>query len=108
MPVDPEFAEMMPHTVTVYGSATLDKYGKQSYAGSGTSYQCRLIWDERMTRDTQGREIVEAGRAIVFGVATVDVDDKIELPDGSTPLVVTVSNLKDEVGDHHTVVGFGT
>ena len=102
-----DFSVMMPHTVVVYGSSTLDKYGKQSYSGSGTSYQCRLIWDSRMIRDTDGREILEAGRAIVYGVATVDVNDKITLPDGRTPLVTSVSQLKDEVGDHHTVIGFG-
>lgn len=108
MPVDPEFSEMMPHTITVYGSATLNKYGQQSYSGDGTGYQCRLIWDERMIRTTDGREILEAGRAVVYGMATVDVNDKVELPDGSTPLVTSVSELKDEVGDHHTVIGFGS
>lgn len=108
MPVDPEFSEMMPHTITVYGSSTLDKYGKQSYSGSGTSYQCRLVWDQRMVRTTDNREVLEAGRAIIYGVATVDVNDKVQLPDGATPLVTSVSQLKDEVGDHHSVIGFGT
>ncbi len=107
MPVDPEFAEMMPHTVKVYSAATVNKYGQQSFSGSFVSYQCRLIWDERMVRKTDGREVVEAGRAVVYGVAVVSVDDRIELPDGSAPLVTTVGELKDEVGDHHSVIGFG-
>lgn len=108
MPVDPEFFEMMPHTVTVFASSTMDKYGKQSWAGSGTAYRCRLMWDQRMVRTTDNREILEAGRAIVYGVATVDVDDRITIPGGKSPLVTSVQQIKDEVGDHHTVIGFGT
>ena len=102
-----DFSVMMPHAVIVYGSSTLDKYGKQSHSGSGTSYQCRLIWDSRMIRTQDGREILEAGRAVVYGVATVDVNDRIALPDGRTPLITSVSQLRDESGAHHTVIGFG-
>lgn len=107
MPIARDFYVMMPHTVTVFGSSTLDKYGKQSYAATGTSYRCRVVWDQRMIRTTDGREILEAGRAIVYGVATVDVNDRITIPGGGSPLVTSVSQVKDEVGDHHTVIGFG-
>jgi hypothetical protein len=60
-----------------------------------------------MVRQVDGREILEAGRAIVYGVATVDVNDRITIPGGTSPLVTTVATIKDEVGDHHTVIGFG-
>jgi hypothetical protein len=107
MPVDLEFYEMMPHTVTVYASSTLDKYGKQAHSATGTAYRCRLVWDQRMIRSKDDREVLEAGRAIVYGVATVDVNDRVTLPSGESPLVTSVSQLKDQVGDHHTVIGFG-
>ena len=107
MPIARDFFVMMPHTVTVFASSTLDKYGKQSYSASGVAHQCRLIWDSRMVRTTDGREILEAGRAIVYGMATVDVNDRITLPDGTSPLVTSVSKLKDEFGDHHVAIGFG-
>lgn len=107
MPVDPEFKEMMLDTVTVFVSSTVDKYGKQAFAGTGVAYRCRLVFNERMIRDTDGREVVEAGRAIVFGPAVVDVNDRIGLPGNKSPLVTSVSNIKDEFGDHHTVIGFG-
>jgi hypothetical protein len=107
MAIHSDFSEMMPHTVTVFGSSTMDKYGKQSWSGSGTAYQCRVIWDQRMIRTTDNREILEAGRAIVYGVATVDVNDRITIPGGASPLVTSVAQIKDEVGDHHTVIGFG-
>lgn len=102
-----DFYVMMPHTITVFGSSTVDKYAKQAWSGSGTNYRCRLVWDQRMVRQADGREILEAGRAIVYGVATVDVNDRITLPSGTSPIVTTVATIKDEVGDHHTVIGFG-
>lgn len=107
MGISREFFEMMPHTVTVYGSSTMDKYGKQAWSGTGTEYRCRLVWDQRMVRSTDGREILEAGQAIIYGVATVDVNDRVTLPDGSSPLVTSVEQIKDEAGDHHSVIGFG-
>jgi hypothetical protein len=107
MAIARDFHVMMPHTVTVFGSSTMDKYGKQSYSGTGTPYRCRVIWDQRMIRTTDNREILEAGRAIVYGVAVVDVNDRITIPGGGSPLVTSVAQIKDEVGDHHTVIGFG-
>lgn len=107
MAIARDFYVMMPHTITVYGSSTLDKYGRQSYGATGTGYRCRLVWDSRMVRGQDGREVLEAGRAIVYGFATVDVNDKVTLPDGKSPLVTSVQQLKDEGGDHHTVIGFG-
>lgn len=107
MAIPRDFSEMMPHTITVYGASTVDKYGKQSFSGSGTAYQCRLIYENRMVRDNDGRETLEAGRAIVYGVATASVKDRVTLPDGKSPLVTSVATIKDENGDHHTVIGFG-
>ena len=107
MPIARDFYVMMPHTISVFSSSTVDKYAKQAWSGSGTNYQCRHVWDQRMIRPNDGREILEAGRAIVYGVATVDVNDRITIPGGGNPLVTSVSQVKDEVGDHHTVIGFG-
>lgn len=108
MPIDPAFSEMMSDTITVFGASTVDKYGKQSFSGTGTAYQCRLVFENRMIRDDDGREIVEAGRAIVYGVAVASVKDRVTLPGGKSPLVTSVATIKDEVGEHHTVIGFGT
>lgn len=108
MGVPPEFLPMMLETVTLKAQSSLDKYGKQSFAASGTSYRARLMFTERILRDKDGREIVEAGRAILYGAApTATTQWQITLPDGSTPRIVSVSTIKDESGDHHSVIGFG-
>lgn len=108
MGIPSEFLPMMRETVTLTAQASLDRYGKQSFAASGTSYRARLIWQERILRDKQGQEIVESGRAILYGVAASATPEwRITLPDGSTPKITMVDTIQDEFGDHHSVIGFG-
>jgi len=102
-----DFLEMMLETVVVYSQSSVNKYGKQTYSASGTSYRCRFIYDQRMVRDADGREVLESGRAICYGVVTASVRDKIKLPDDRIPLITSVSTIKDERGNHHSVIGFG-
>lgn len=109
MAIAKDFYKMMPDTITVTAASTMDKYGKQSFAATGTSYRCRLVFENRMIRDDDGREVLEAGRAIIYGAApTVTVRDRLSLPGGKMPLVTSVATIKDETeANHHTVIGFG-
>lgn len=107
MALDREFLPLMLETVTLTAQSSLDRYGKQSFAASGTSYRARLVWQERILRDKDGREIVESGRAILYGTTDADPTWRITLPDGSTPKITMVNTIQDEDGDHHSVVGFG-
>jgi hypothetical protein len=108
MAISKEFLPLMLETVTLNAQTSLDKYGKQSFSASGSSFRARLIYDERILRDKEGREIVEAGRAILYGVASSATPQwKITLPDGSTPKITSVDVIQDEDGDHHSVIGFG-
>jgi hypothetical protein len=107
MSVVKEFLPLMLDTVTIQHQNAVDKYGKPSW-GSSTSYRCRIMNTQRMIRDAEGREIVEAGRAVIYGVvASASPKDRMTLPSGATPPVVSVSTIQDEDGAHHTVVGFG-
>jgi len=106
--ISSEFLPLMLETVTLKGQSSLDRYGKQTFAASGTSYRARLVWEERILRDQQGREIVETGRAILYGAAaSATTQWQITLPDGSTPKITSVDTIQDEDGDHHSVIGFG-
>jgi hypothetical protein len=108
MGISPEFLPLMLETVTLKPNSTLDKYGKQSFAASGASYRARLVYDTRMVRDSEGREVVEAGRAILYGaVSSLSPRWQITLPNGTTPKITFVDTVQDEDGDHHSVVGFG-
>lgn len=108
MGISREFLPMMREQVVLNAQSAIDKYGKQSFATGGASFQARLIFEERILRDKDGREIVEAGRAILFGAASsVTPQWRITLPDGSQPKITSVDTIQDEGGDHHSVIGFG-
>ena len=83
MTLPKDFAEMMLQTIILSPQSAVDKYGKQTF-GTGVSYKCRLMTSQRITRDAQGREIIEAGRAIIYGVlaATPSPHDRIHCRTG--------------------------
>jgi hypothetical protein len=108
MGIPSEFLPMMRETVVLKANTTMDAYGKQSFAASGVSYNARLIFDVRMVRDADGREVVQAGKAIIYGaVASLNPSWQITLPDNTNPKITFVDTIQDEDGDHHSVVGFG-
>ena len=109
MGISREFLPMMRDQIVLNAQSSIDKYGKQSFATGGASFQARLIWSERILRDKDGREIVEAGRALVFGsvAASATPQWRLTLPDGTQPKITSLATLQDEEGNHHSVIGFG-
>lgn len=107
MGIESLFADLMPATVTVYPRSAIDQYGKRSWSASGTSYSCRIQADTGVMRDAEGREVVITGRAYLYGAPVLTTDHKIVLPDGSSPVIVSVATVEDEDGPHHTMIRFG-
>jgi hypothetical protein len=106
--MEPLLQELLTDQIVVYNMSTLDNYGKRSWSATGTTYRCRLMYDVLMTRDSAGRQVFEKGRAIVDGTPGITTDMKIVLPDGSSPVVLSIDEVSDETGAaHHTVVRFG-
>lgn len=107
MPIEAPFLEMMPSTVTVYPKTGMDAYGKMSYSGSGTAVRCRIQETGRVVKSADGREVYETGTLIFYGNPVINSDSKIVLPDGSSPLILSVTHHNDDVGAHHITVSFG-
>lgn len=108
MAVPNDFLPMMLQTASVAAQTGLDNYGKPTFSASPTAYRCRIMWQERIRRDAQGREIIETGRAVLTqAAASVVPTHRLTLPDGSTPKIVSVETIQDEDGDHHSVIAFG-
>jgi len=63
--------------------------------------------EDRLTRTAENTDAVVAGKVIIFGVADITLDDKVELPDGSEPVIVAVDQHDDEDGPHHTTISVG-
>lgn len=106
--IDSKFLEMMPDTVIFNAGSAIDKYGKRTYGGTQTSARGRVIFEVRLMKDMEGQDIVSTGRVILYGpYASLTLGDKITLPSGASPVIVSLETKKDTGGNHHTVVHFG-
>lgn len=106
MAIEPEYKELFSEYVTLFASASVDAYGKRSWGASSTA-SAHLVNDRKLTRMADGREIVETGKAYLWGTPTVDVDSRLVLMDGSEPIIIGVDVVYADDGPHHTVVRFG-
>jgi hypothetical protein len=107
MTIEAAFLEMMPSSVTIYGQSSKSAYGVQAWSASGTSVRCRIQQTGVMSHDQNGRQVIEDGRIIFYGVPTIDLSSKISLPDGTTPVLLSVVVHNDEDGTNHTTVTYG-
>lgn len=108
MAIESDYRELFSETVTLFPPATTDKYGKRSFTASASVTACaHLVSEVRLSRDQDGREVVETGRVYLYGTYTVTNDYKITLSDGSSPVIIGVDNPHDQNGSHHTVVRIG-
>lgn len=100
-------AEFMTDTVSFYAKSTVDKYNKTTFSNDALSVVGRLIYDTLKSRDVQGTEVVDVGRFITKGPQTsITVNHKMVIG-ADTFTINSIDNIKDENGDHHTVIRFG-
>jgi hypothetical protein len=105
MPIS-DWADMMPHTVTHAPLASRDAYGAPTY-GAGVDYTARVLYKNQRVRAADGAEVVARGSVWFVGTPTVSPEDKITLPDATTPPLLSVEQYADADGAHHTKVYFG-
>ena len=105
--IEREYLELFSERITLYPPSTKDKYGKTTFAASGVSACAHLMAEESVSRDIEGREVVQTGKAYVYGTPTVDTTYKIVLDSGNSPVILSVDVVPDNNGPHHTVIRFG-
>lgn len=107
--IEPEFRELFSEQVTLFPQASKDKYGKRTFASAGVVVPAHLVAETMLTRDENGNEVVQTGKAYLYGdySASVSTNHKILLDDGSSPVIIGVDTPYDQNGPHHTVVRFG-
>ena len=106
--IDNRFAEMMTDVITFNAGSAIDKYGKRTYGGTTTTANGRVVYETKLMKDMEGQDIVSAGKVILYGAyPTITLADKITLPNGTTPVIISLETKKDTGGNHHTVVHFG-
>jgi hypothetical protein len=101
MPIS-DWLDLMPHTVTYAAKSGEDAYGKPTH-GTGTDYTARVTYTHKRVATPDGMEVVASVQVWLNGtLSSISVDDKITLPDGTTPKIVSWDTATDEDGSHHT------
>ena len=108
MSIESNYRELFSQTVTLFPSASIDKYGKRSFTASASVSACaHYVSETVLRRSPDGRDVVEVGRFYLYGIFPVTTDYKLRLDDGTEPIIIAVDTPYDEDGAHHTVVHVG-
>jgi len=112
MPFDRALLELMPDTCTVYATAELSTapsyYGITEWSTAGTTYTCRYKSKRDEFRLADGGHITQTGVVVIYSTsATIGPEDKITLPDGTSPTILSVEHPTDQDGQHHIRVELG-
>lgn len=101
-----EFLALMPSTVTISTRSGHSNYGEPSF-GSGTSYRARVVNKSGFVRNAQGENVEVTSICWVASTGSIDISDRITLPDGTTPQIVMVERFPDGDGTHHHKLSLG-
>ena len=104
MPIS-DWADLMPAEVTVQSFISRTSYGVASY-GSPVTYQARVQFTNRLIRISESEQAVARGKVWLATTDAITVQDKILLPDGTTPLILTAQVIEDEKGPLYTQLFF--
>lgn len=107
MTIETEFLAMMPSVVTIYSDSGVDAYGKISHIATGTQVRCRVQEATNRYSSERNRDEFENGTLILYGTPDISISSKIVLPDGTSPIILSVKTHNDDFGPHHTTVTFG-
>ena len=90
-------AGLLRQSVTVYAPASRDVYGKATWA-AGVEYAARVEPSADLLRDASGKEVIVTANVIVSGEPDITTAHSVELPDGTTPVIVGVERNVDGQG----------
>lgn len=92
-----DWSDLMTQDVTVAPFVSRDAYGTPTY-GSGVSYKARVNYEQHLVRTADGEQTVARGTAWLARTTAVGSQDKVTLPDASTPLILVTILEVDEGG----------
>lgn len=102
-----DFLDLLPGTIRHAKPLAFDAFGRVKAWSAETSYAARVTYRHRLVRDKTGNQVVARGEAWIAGAPTIGLSDRLTLPDGSTPSLIAVEIVGDEIGPHHTKAFFG-
>lgn len=104
MAISRALRQLCPHTVSIELWSSQNSYGEPSYAAAAT-YSCLIEKRPRLVRALDGKEVV-SGAAVYLTEAVSGLTPKarVTLPDGSTPVILSVSTFPNKSGDYFSVI----
>lgn len=104
--IESGFLDLMPQTLQLQRLAGRDNYGEPVF-GVVEDIRCRVVSRFVLERDADGQERRrKATTAWTFGAHGIKEQDRIVLPDGTSPPILLVNRYPDETGLHHEKVEF--
>ena len=94
MPMEPALRSMLTQTITQAPYLGIDMYGKPSY-GPPVQRPARISLRIETITNPQGQERVSNTTVIIDGDVPVTVNDRLTLPDGTSPAVQLVYSPED-------------
>lgn len=113
--IDRALIGLMTDTISWSTSGATSQYGVPTWSTSGTTMRARIVIKHGEVRDRGGavREAqghlwcVQDSTHTNGQTMTPTPDDRVTLPDGSSPPVLLVETYPDDSGLHHHKVTFG-
>ena len=101
-----DFSDLMPNEVQFESFQGEDDYNKPFYA-SPVTYRCRVSWKTSLVRTADGKNEASRGYVWLMTEDTISSLDRMTLPSGESPPILTIESPYDETGTrHHTKVTF--
>ena len=105
MAIDKQLSSFMPHTVTIAPFATKNAYGEDSFSATTRTASAYV---EPNAQFSYGDQVAEktTNKVAYISDTSITINDKITLPDSSTPDIVSIVLHNEVVGLEHTMVTF--
>lgn len=95
-----DFSHWQNQTVTVYAFSKFDAYGSPTVSTAGSTYAALVVQQVKSIRDKKGVDKVSNTQIYLDGDVSIDIEDNITLPDGTSPIILAVQTYPDFDGNN--------
>ncbi len=85
------------------GSIIRDSYGKPTY-GAPATYPARVEGKNQLVRTASGDQRASTTMVTLAGGPTIGTEDRLTLPDGTSPGIVAIATVPGASGTHETIL----
>jgi hypothetical protein len=113
MSLDAELRTVLfTQTLTVNAISARNLYGDPAYSTTATTYPCRVDGFQHLVKAGDGRDVIArtvayVGTTSTGGTPSIGLQDKVTLPDGTIPKILSIDTFRDLSGLNHQAVHCG-